>query len=232
MSTGVSSVERLAFLDGLGPESHSDTWFFNNSSIGSYLDGVKLEGHPEGPLSIIEAQLASVDYRVGIDLAGGADGVALRGLMQRGLLDHGLVTNLTDQRCFDPSGERSIEHFAGDLLQPETWQSIRDWQERTHPDGVSLVMHRPIGALQDLPPRFYRGAAHSALDMLGPGGVLVTQIPAILLKSNRGRNTPLERIGRSIAEREDVAEVIPPKGIRGLRRNWSPAKKNAVVIKK
>lgn len=207
--TSPTTIETSPFLAGVSeftrPEQElrqrCDRWRINDSPVDDYFRHPNFSGHPEGALGIIEQQLAAIDYRVGIDIAGGANAVALRGLINMGLLDRGLVTNYADKR---EGVDSDIDHIDGHVAATETWVKIKDWQEENCPEGAALILHRPIGALQKLSPSFYEGAVHTALSMLGPNGVMFTQIP----KRLREDEAALQEVCLSIQARPDVAEVM------------------------
>lgn len=207
--TSQFTIESPAFSEKLEefarPQSEfrqrSDHWRLNDSGADDYFKYPQFSGYAGGALEIIGQQLENIDYRVGIDIAGGANGVALRGLIDRGLLDKGLVTNYSDKReVLDPE----VDHIDGNIRAMETWLKIKDWQEENCPEGAALILHRPIGALQKLPPSFYKGATHTALSMLGTSGAMFAQIP----KRLREDEAALQEVCLSIQERPDVAEVL------------------------
>lgn len=65
-------------------------------------------------------------------------------------------------------------------------------------------MHRPIGGLQELRPKVYRGAAHFLLDLIRPGGLMFTQVPRRLVEVADEHRQTCE----SIRNRPDVLEVM------------------------
>ncbi len=102
-----------------------------------------------------------------------------------------------------------LAHIDGKLTDPATLAGVVDWKKRYAPRGFAIVMHRPIGGLQTLPFRTYRGASHLMLDLTRSGGLTFTQVPRNLVASPR----VLTGLCASIRQRSDVAEVIvsPPK---------------------
>lgn len=234
---GVSAAERLSFLDGLDESRNAggtnDEWLCNNSPFERYFDGVSFQNHQEGPLQIIESQLEGLEHNVGIDIAGGANGVALRGLIKRqGLLEKGLVTNKFDTRDGKAQDVPELDHIDGNILLPETWEKILGWQRKNCPEGASLLMHRPVGGLQRLPTSFYMGAVHLGLDMVRPRGLAYIQIPKKLLGHRHGRRDNLRKICSSIDARDDVAKVIRPERMLKKRCPSSSSTKCAIIIKK
>ena len=229
------------FLNGVnhpaGDEPPSDDWWFtNDSTLADYFQVGTLPDHPEGVGSFIFNRIGHDN--VGIDLAGGTNGVALRGLLRADVIHKGLFTNYQDHRGRiheRPNGlvnnehnlsQEGIDHIEGDIISPDTWQRIIDWQQQNAPDGAGVVLWRPDGALQNLPPSFYHGAAHVVLDMIRPGGVLFTQIPTSLrhdwshrydlsaIDQDRGVIAEqLLEVCTSITDREDVDEVIVSEGV-------------------
>jgi|GEM_PF-1793135 len=209
--TEMRTPERLDFLRGLGsdPDHRApwESWPVNDSGLAEYFEPVKLDGHPEGVLAVIEGQIGGTEGNAGVDIAGGTNGVALRELLKLGLIEKALVTNYRNRPNWR-ARRAGVGYVRGNLLKPKTWQGIIDWQEEQAPGGLALVMHRPDGGLQDLEPRFYGGAVNLLLDMVRPGGVMFTQIPHIL--RNR-RAAQLDPICQGIHDRPDVETILAPK---------------------
>jgi hypothetical protein len=101
----------------------------------------------------------------------------LRDLMDMGIIGRGLVTNLEDLRTPEVKADERLDHASGNILEASTWRSIVGWVEGNAPDGIDIVMHRPVGALQNLPPNLHRRAAAILIDLLAPNGILFAQIP-------------------------------------------------------
>lgn len=204
----------LSFVDNIPPIEPSlqlgrgaDTsWPVNNSTFRDYVGDVRLPDHyPDGLEDIIEEALLAGDHNVGLDIAGGSQAVALRDLIDRGLLDKGLVTNLEDLRSPDTKADTRIDHIAGDLALRQTWDGIIQWKTSNAPDGLALILYRPYGGLQGFPAHVYDRAAHTLLDMVRPGGMFFAQVPESL-------HSPKDRLlaaYRGLVKRPDVREIIP-----------------------
>lgn len=139
---------------------------------------------------------------VGMDILGGKRGLALCDLLTRNVLDAAVIVDLAAQPDEAPE-HPGLRHVAGDIMRRETWLDMRKAQQELAPEGLALIMHRPLGALQQQLPAFYEGAAHALLDMLRPGGILFAQQPDRLFF---GR----EHIGslrRSLNARGDVGRI-------------------------
>ncbi|HVA11557.1 MAG TPA: hypothetical protein VNG32_05350 [Candidatus Dormibacteraeota bacterium] len=202
--------QRLQFLQGevFAPDSRTrwDTWHTNNSSLDDYVGPVKLIDHPEGVFGVIQHQLEKMEGNAGLDIAGGRSGLAIRRLLRMGLLEKALVTNYRDRRSIVARLHPALSHVKGDIVTPKPWGQIIDWQEAQAPKGLALVMHRPVGGLQEQSPDFYKGATHLLLDMVRPGGVMFTQIPRYLRLSDTEEE--LHALCQSVSARPDVHQVI------------------------
>lgn len=226
--TKPTGIEDLSFLEGLQEEDSiweeckEDQWGVNDSSYSDYFSEVRLRDYPEGILELIKAQLEEMENPIGLDIAGGANGVALQGLINEGLLVRGVVTNYKDKRSDNAKETPNLDHLSGNIIFPQTWIDIIDWVHANSSEGASLIMHRPYGALQNLYPSFYEGASHKLLDLLRPRGLLFAQIPFALQNRPSLLNSTL---CQEIRERPDVEKVIPP--VVGL----GPLGNCALVIK-
>ncbi len=218
----------LSFLDQAIPirdvpdGQPPDTWWtINNSSIYKYSNAV-FPGYPRGLMDIIRKHVGYADDNVGIDLAGGSRGIAICDLIYMGHLAKGLVTNYNDFRPESVRAAAKFDHQEGELLSHVAWQGLITWQQQQAPNGLALVMHRPAGGLQGQPVSVYRGAAHVLLDLIRPGGVFYSQIPAPILGGREGWST----LYRELRRHSDVAQVLvdmqPPL----------PYDKSVVIIKK
>jgi hypothetical protein len=181
--------------------SSDSVWGVNNSDFDSYAYRFGYE--PAKLRTLLETYIGKDARNVGIDIAGGADGIALQQLLAEGFLGKALVTNFEDTRVEATKELAALDHLEGNLLERQTWEKIMDWQHRNAPDGFALVMHRPVGGLQNLRPAFYRGAMHLLIDMTKPGGILLLQAPDI---GGKYREPYLEAIARSARSRDDIAE--------------------------
>ncbi len=205
--------ERLAFLDYAVDETFDDEtvdskeargWGTNNSDFEAYCVDLALPDNPEGLGGIIEAQIGRSKNSVGVDLAGGSEAVALRDLLRQGFLGKALVTNYSDKPTDD---DPRLYHIEGDLASRSTWANILGWQKEHAADGLDLVMHRPVGGLQNFQPFVYTSAANLLLDMIRPGGVMFCQIPRSLTRT-RGQ-IGLNVVCSQITEREDLDRIVP-----------------------
>jgi len=230
----VTQPDRLAFLQGLegDPDTRAPTegWRVNNSSLEDYFGPVKLDGHPEGVLGIIQRQIGDTEGNAGIDIAGGTNGVALQELLKMGLLENALVTNYRNRPNWR-ARKAGIDYVRGNILLPKTWQKIIDWQEEQAPEGLALVMHRPDGGMQSLSTDFYEGVVHLLLDVVGPKGVMFTQVPQIL---RHRRPEELAAICEGVKTRPDVEEILVPKPPQNPKQAAvrMPKKDCVVIIKR
>ena len=78
------------------------------------------------------------------------------------------------------------------------------WTKANAPEGLALVMHRPVGGLQELPLETYRGGAHFLLDLVRADGLMFTQVPRSLASDE----TSLAEVCAEIRQRKDVREII------------------------
>ncbi len=180
--------------DFFGPVGYEATWNDPNSE----------------PISqFLQSRLHTLPDVVALDIAGGSNGVALEELVTAGVVDRGLFTNYQN-RWEQPLGT-TLEQVTGNLALQATWDSIFDWQQRNAPEGFSLILHRPHGALQRMPYSFYERAVHALLDMTSPGGVALLQIP---LAIRSGSSTAVKnQMCEKINERADVESVALRDGI-------------------
>jgi len=211
----VIESERLAFLDGVAEEKTLHTvasmeargWGTNNSDFEAYCVDLALPDYPQGFAGIVEEAIGKNPNNVGMDLAGGSDGIALQDLLRDGILGTAIVTNYEDRRTSETKQNKRLLHIAGDLVKRSTWEDIIYSQKKHAPDGLALVMHRPVGGLQNLRPAIYRNAAHLLLDMTRSGGVLFLQIPDALIAWTA--KLELDIICASIESRDDIERIIP-----------------------
>jgi hypothetical protein len=199
-----ASLENLNFL--LNEQRSADwhqpdnEWMSNDSSFKDYCTYSLL---PPGLIEkILQQQLGRQSHNVGMDLAGGENGQALQDLLADGTLNKALLTTYTDRRSSHAKEIAEIDHIAGDLVNPKTWRKIIDWKRTQAPDGLALIMHRPLGALQDLKPSTYVGATNLLLDMMRPGGVLFSEIPGALYGPD------MQTMCNALEARSDINELV------------------------
>jgi len=177
-----------------------DDWLSNDSSFNDYVAYSLL---PKGLFArILDKHVGENTENVGLDLAGGENGQALQDLLAAGILGRALLTTYKDRRSIATKYLVELGHVEGDLIRPTTWQKIINWKHIYAPHGFALIMHRPLGALQDLNPSTYVGAANLLLNMLRPGGVFFSEIPGALYGSG------MTLMCRSLQEREDIADIM------------------------
>jgi hypothetical protein len=198
------SFENLKFLSNeqRSDDWHQadDEWISNDSSFKDYCSYSLL---PPGLLEkILKQQLGQQSYNVGVDLAGGENGQALQDLLADGALNKALLTTYIDRRSNHTKEIAEIDHIAGDLVSPKTWRKIIDWKRAQAPDGIALIMHRPLGALQDLKPSTYVGGTYLLLDMLRSGGVLFSEIPGALY------GPAMQTMCKALEARTDINELV------------------------
>lgn len=205
-------MKHFEFLEALPEElvlqntPANDAWTTNNSTFSNYCESSGIHDAEE----TIKRQLGRLGTNVVLDIAGGTDGNALQNLLDNSIIDKGLVTNYYDSRKRHARKVEALTHIAGDILQRSTWEQIEDWRTNNAPEGFSLIMHRPFGALQNLPTGFYRGATHALLDMLRPGGILFVQIPMSLQGWLKGE---LGSVCSSVRQREDIDSIHMPEPV-------------------
>jgi hypothetical protein len=195
--------EQLDYADDDHLRSKGDNWKFTNSSLDQY----DLDAGMDGLLiRVIGSCIGQHSQRAGLEIAAGADGIALQQLLRLGLLEHALMTNYTDMRSTDTQELDSLDQVTGNILDPEVWAQVVAWQKEHAPDGLSYVAHRPGRILQNQSAQFYGGATQLLLDIMRPGSVLFTQIPTSLVDSQEGR-AELRQLCQVIRSRDDVVAV-------------------------
>lgn len=146
-------------------EQKGDIWaedFIGNHAIGKPDSGFSYDENFETVLGypVIEPFLENRRHRglstTVIDLGGG-NGMAVRQLKQRGLLQHGLTINLTEMRTPE---ERTYDHdhgldlITGNLFRSDSWRAIDRWLANNTETGYAdLIMTRPGGAYRIDAPR-------------------------------------------------------------------------------
>jgi hypothetical protein len=184
-----------------------DTWSVNNSNFDAYSAKANVFERPDGLKGLVQALPASENV-VGLDLAAGSQAAALTDLLDRGVLTKALATNYDDLRSDELKVDERLSHIEGDLTGPDAWRKIIAWQRAEAPEGFSLIMHRPVGPLQNLSRELYHGATMLMLDMLKSGGILFAQVPRCF---SQGGAPGLADICKDVRSRRDVVEVINSK---------------------
>lgn len=202
-------------LDGDAVDLCSEGWGFDDSKFSDYcasfghVTDYETEFEGKDLKEIIERQIGCDPQNIGLDIAGGTNGTALRDLIAEGAIGTGLVTNLFDLRTDEVRADQSLHHVNGDIVSPGTWRKIIEWKKNYAPEGFAFIMHRPVGALQTYPPAFYVGATYKLLDMLKPAGVLFTQVPDSLIPSSIHReNVGLHIVCEAIRARSDIKDIV------------------------
>lgn len=225
------ALRDLSFVDHIDPVDpnsslamHGDyKWGINDSPFSDYAR-VTFTNFPNGLTGIMYDRLRRSQQNVGLDLAGGSTGRAMRDILQDRWLDRALVTNYEDNMppvLLEQCGGR-LHHIAGHLGHRSTWSDIANWQQEYAPEGFAMITHRPFGALQYEEIEAYRGGAHFLLDSLRTGGFLYTQVPEALL----GSKTEHIRLLREIERRPDVEAVF-----HGVTQDWLSGHHYALITK-
>lgn len=219
----MTSVEqdRLSFLEGAKEDSwYTDAtvprdkvvWFTDDSDLESYDLDLSFPDNPEGLSGILLDTIGRNRDNVGIDIAGGTNGVALQDLLKDGILGTAILTNYVDSRSEETREIEELHHVDGDLVDRSTWEKILEKQKELAPEGLDLVMHRPVGGVQTLATDVYKGATNLLIDITKPGGVLFLQIPEALIHDDRSGtgqlNVGLDEVCASIADRNDIDRII------------------------
>lgn len=227
-------IPDLSFLDGVQEpriareylaKKGDDAWDINDSTIHDYGRRANFFRDPEGLVRIIRSHIGFDTENVALDLGAGTHAQALRDLLDSGAVGRALATNYEDRRLVGPEDPR-LDRIAGDLTLPSTWRDIIEWQRLQASQGFNLVMHRPIAGLQKLPPRAYRGAAHLALDIAHPEGLMFTQVPRSIVEDP----PQWDRLCRSIRNRPDVLRVIASPPRPAHVRYWKTDESDAYAL--
>src|SRR6187431_3071522 len=96
-------------------------WREDDSSLEDYFSETAFTGLDPEELIL---KLASKPENVGMDVGGGSQGIALRGLIEAGTLTKGLVTNFEDRRKPETKEYAPLHHIAGDVANEQTWEEI------------------------------------------------------------------------------------------------------------
>jgi hypothetical protein len=205
-------ADRLAHLQGVDHPEHdpleawqiaTDTWQANDASFSDYCTMASMTGLPDVS-RLVRQRLGSFTTNVGLDIAGGTNGVAIQELIADGAIDTGIVTNLLDKRGDEARNVDGLLHIEGDILKEETWHKLFvTLSEASEGAGPSLIMHRPCAALQYLSPHFYEGSFNLLFDWLRPGGVMFAQVPLIFSTSANN----LQKFCGYVQTRDDIAEL-------------------------
>lgn len=201
--------------EGTGEEVRDSGWLFDNSSFSDYAGNANFKRYDGGLLGIIRRQIGLNKENIGVDIAGGHKGRAISDLIHRGVIGKGMVTNYYNDYPW-PIYSGDVDFISGNILRVGTWKEIIKWQRSKAPDGIDLVLHRPVGGLQDLPTEMYIGATHALLDIMKPGGVMFTQMPRTITGGYRGwghRNDKdgARKLRSAIMERDDVGRLVLSK---------------------
>lgn len=235
---GITPAVDLSFLsraeqdgsEGLWLLTHGDhRWQINNSSLANYSHFANIHGTSTGLLDIIRERIGTSGDSVGLELAAGSSAQATRDLLDGRILSKALVTNY--QRLKPRSVRRNprLTQVKGNLTRPRPWEKVVKWKEEHAPEGFDVIMHRPVGALQNEAFPFYRGAAHALLNMLKPGrGLMFTQVPRRLVNVT----TALEETCEEIRGRSDIEEIITSEEPRAPRMRKDASDLYAVILKK
>ncbi len=178
-------------------------WFVNDSGIGYYSRCAYLNGRADGLTDLLSERLANTQNGIGMEIAAGSNAVALRELLESGLLAGALALNLCDTRSDETRQDDRISHLAGDVTLRETWGGIYEWIEDKTPEGLDLILFHPVGGLSGLPQDVYEDAAHHMVDLLKPGGVFFAQAPKPLLAGN----PRLRKLYKGLCSRDDVESI-------------------------
>lgn len=222
----------FSFLEGTEPSKANEAKLARNGDRASYgINGTSFDDYtvaanileaPFGLQVVVAEAMRGHDENVGLDIAAGSDADALVDLLDDGLLTTGIATNYADERSPKVANDTRLKHISGSLLEDTTWRELLETVEDEAPDGLALVMHRPLGELQYLPPNTYRGAAHFLLDLIRPGGVMYAQVPAQLEINPRD----MVDICTDIRARADVVDVL-----NGSRFYHVTELQHAVILK-
>lgn len=175
-------------------------WGINDSSFYDYDHRIYGTVGSNILLQTLLERFGTGEERVMLDVAGGSNGKAVQDLVERGIVNKGLVTNLEDRRTLKTRHLGSLGHVAGNLVHQKTWDDIEVWREQHAPEGFSFTSHLPVAGLQRLQPEFYFQATRMLVDMAAPGGLLMLQVPSVLRD-----NTPATLIPEDCFLRTDPA---------------------------
>lgn len=118
-------------------------------------------------------------------------GVAVRDMMEQGLIRAGLLINLTDlrtpgQKAYDKT--HNIQQITGNIYTRDIWNAIDRWLSRQTPNGkADLILSRPVGGtghvfpiegnFKPIPSWIFEILFNRAVSRLESGGKLLAQVP-------------------------------------------------------
>lgn len=175
----LAAKQRARLEDTRYLAEYGDTaWHIDDSSWEEYSGGVYFPGLQ----MMLDEVVANLDCRssVGIDIAGGTTGRAMRDLLDRGTLNRAAVTTYETPAPDILQKAQNIDFISGNLLHPQTWSKIILWRRQSAVAGLKLAIHEPRNSLQWESPEVYAQATHTLIDNLAPGGIFVSQIPSSL----------------------------------------------------
>lgn len=176
-------------------------WTTNNSSFEHYCRGLTFPSKKSFQTIVTES---GIKNGIGLDVGAGSNAVALRDLLDSGILRKALATNYEDRRSREVRQDSRLGHVSGNILAVETWLEIDAWRQAHAPQGFDLIFHRPYGYLQNFPPQFYEAASNILLDLLRPGGIFFTQVPEPFVVRPDAR----QAICRRIKARGDISRIM------------------------
>jgi hypothetical protein len=178
-------------------------WAVNNSTMYDYSRRAYIGGSATGLLDIVNERLDTSEDNVGLDLAAGTYAQALHDLLDSGVLNRALATNYS-ARLPRRARRQDLDYLTGNLTRRDTWQAILGWQGEHAPEGFDLVMHRPVGGLQDLDLDTYKAGARILFDIVKPGGMMFSQVPRHAMNDEGG----LRELCRSVRSGGQVEDVV------------------------
>lgn len=205
----------LSFLDGVVPAAEDEPmtanaerlgyWPSNNSPIEDYGKAEFHDAIPGANLTdIIVNTIGRSPDNVGMDVMAGSDLVVLQQLLIEGIIGTGIGTDSQDNRAPETASNSDLRFIQGDQLDEATWLAMLHDQQELAPEGLAVALWRPVGAVQYQPPHVYQGAAHAILDMVRPGGMFFSQVPARFI----GNRDASRQVLSSLVRRGDVARII------------------------
>lgn len=211
--TTLNSPE-LSFLDGSFDGNEARPWPEGSYGVDNsgFKDYCRFSLIPDVEQKITH-QLQSLEPGTGLDVAGGANGVAVQDLLDNELIERGVFTGYQEARNPETVDRPDLDFIAGDIKREAAWRAIFQWQDEHSPQGFNIIMHRPFGMLGNMHPHFYAAAGNLLLDRLAPGGILFSQIAPCLLVKDKGLG--YRGLARVIRERTDIEYAETTKLIFG-----------------